>query len=263
MRAYANLANEMIEAGYTEAERLAIRDEVAHYEKVRQEVKLASGDYVDLKVFEPAMRHLLDTYIRAEDSEVVSAFDDLTLVDLLVRDGKDAIKGLPKGIQGSQQAVAETIANNVRRLIVDEMAVNPKYYEKMSAVLEALIQQRREEAIEYEEYLKKVIELAENVKRGEGGGSYPASINTTALRAIYANLPEELLETTVVERSNTEESDQVISPREDTALLLIAQCAGPRWLTGAGTLSRRIGSAGLSATLSAPSTHTRTQSSKS
>ena len=84
LRAYANLANEMIEAGYTEAERQTIRDEVGHYEKVRQEVKLASGDYVDLKVFEPAMRHLLDNYIRAEDSEVISKFDDMTLVELLI-----------------------------------------------------------------------------------------------------------------------------------------------------------------------------------
>ena len=47
-------------------------------------MKLASGDYVDMKMFEPAMRHLLDTYIRAEDSEVVSAFDDLGLVELIV-----------------------------------------------------------------------------------------------------------------------------------------------------------------------------------
>ena len=46
---------------------------------------------------------------------------------------------LPEGIRGSRRAVAETIENNVRRLIVDEMAVNPKYYEKMSAVLDALI----------------------------------------------------------------------------------------------------------------------------
>ncbi|MYC00137.1 MAG: restriction endonuclease subunit R, partial [Gemmatimonadetes bacterium] len=140
VRAYANLANEMTEAGYTEAERQTIRDEVGHYEKVRQEIKLASGDYVDLKVHEPAMRHLLDNYIRAEDSEVISKFDDMTLVDLLIRDGEGAIGSLPEGIRGSRRAVAETIENNVRRLIVDEMAVNPKYYEKMSAVLDALIQ---------------------------------------------------------------------------------------------------------------------------
>ena len=218
LRAYANLANEMIEAGYTEAERQTIRDEVGHYEKVRQEVKLASGDYVDLKVFEPAMRHLLDNYIRAEDSEVISKFDDMTLVELLIRDGEGAIGSLPEGIRGSPRAVAETIENNVRRLIVDEMAVNPKYYEKMSAVLDALIKRRREEAIEYEDYLKKVIELAEQVKRGEGGGSYPVSIKTRAVRAIYDNLPEEVLGTKVAEGSDAEESDDTVDPREVVAL---------------------------------------------
>ena len=64
-----NLANEMSEAGYSETETHEIRAEVDHYEKVRREVKLASGDYIDLKMYEPAMRHLLDTYIRAEESE--------------------------------------------------------------------------------------------------------------------------------------------------------------------------------------------------
>ena len=217
LRAYANLANEMIEADYTEAERVAIRDEVGHYEKVRQEVKLASGDYVDLKVFEPAMRHLLDNYIRADDSKVLSAFDDMTLVDLLIKDGKGAIDSLPEGIRRSRRAVAETIENNVRRLIVDEMAVNPKYYEKMSAVLDALIKQRREEAIEYEAYLTKVIELAEQVKRGEGGGSYPTSINTRPLRAIYDNLPAELLEQKVAE-PDTEPEPKTGDPREVAAM---------------------------------------------
>ena len=218
VRAYANLANEMTDAGYTEAERQTIRDEVGHYEKVRQEIKLASGDYVDLKVFEPAMRHLLDNYIRAEDSEVISKFDDMTLVDLLIRDGEGAIGSLPEGIRGSRRAVAETIENNVRRLIVDEMAVNPKYYEKMSAVLDALIQRRREEAIEYEEYLKKVIELAEKVRRGEGGGSYPASIRTRALQAIYDNLPEEVLGEKVAEPDTTPKPDTEANPREEAAL---------------------------------------------
>ena len=218
LRAYANLANEMIEAGYTEPERLVIRGEVSHYEKVRQEVKLASGDYVDLKVYEPAMRHLLDTYIRAEDSQVVSAFNDMTLVDLLVRDGASGIKELPKGIRSSQRAVAETIENNVRRLIVDEMAVNPRYYERMSVVLDALIRQRREEAIEYEAYLKQVMALAEQVRRGEGGGSYPASINRPALRAIYDNLPDEPPAARVAESGATPWPDDAVDLREDVAL---------------------------------------------
>ena len=132
LRAYANLANEMQDAGYSDAEAREIKAEVDHYEKVRQEVKLASGDSVDMKMYEPAMRHLLDTYIRAEESEELSAFNDLTLVQLIAERGDTAVDVLPEGIRKNREAMAETIENNVRRLIIDEMAVNPKYYEKMS-----------------------------------------------------------------------------------------------------------------------------------
>ena len=51
----------------TQAE--AIKEEVTFYENLRNEVKLHSGDAIDLKQYEPAMRHLIDTYIRAEESK--------------------------------------------------------------------------------------------------------------------------------------------------------------------------------------------------
>jgi type I restriction enzyme R subunit len=187
LRAYANLANEMFDAGYTEAEAQAIKTEVDHYEKVREEVKLASGDYVDMKMFEPAMRHLLDTYIRAEESEKLTAFDDLTLVQLIVERGEAAVDALPEGIRKNQEAMAETIENNVRRLIIDEMAVNPKYYERMSELLDALIQQRRQAALDYKVYLARIVELARKVKQPETQ-AYPFAINSPARRALYDNL---------------------------------------------------------------------------
>ena len=190
VRAYANLANEMLDAGYTEAERLSIRREVTHFENVRREIKLASGDAVDLKAWEPAMRHLLDSYIRADDSKVLSEFDDMTLVKLIVERGEDAVEALPDGIKRDERAVAETIENNVRRLIVDEKAVNPRYYESMSKLLDELIRQRREEGIAYGDYLKKVVSLAKKVERGEIGQSRPPGIDSPARQAIYDNLPE-------------------------------------------------------------------------
>ncbi len=188
VRAYANLANEMMEAGYTTEEARRIRAEVEHCEKVRQEVRLASGDYVDMKMFEPAMRHLLDTYIRAEESEKLSAFDDLSLIELVVNRGEDAIESLPEGIRTNPEAVAETIENNVRRLIVDEAPVNPKYFEKMSKLLDELIEERRRQAIAYKEYLRRIVELTKKVKSRDDGGRYPDAIRTPALRAIYDNL---------------------------------------------------------------------------
>ena len=188
LRAYANLANEMREAGYSDAEAQEIKAEVDHYEKVRQEIKLASGDYIDLKVYEPAMRHLLDTYIRAEESEQLSGFDDLTLVQLIVERGEEAVEALPAGIRKSRAAVAETIENNVRRLIIDETEVNPKYYENMSELLEALIRQRKQEAINYKEYLAQIVDLTRKINQPETQVSYPVSINNAALRALFDNL---------------------------------------------------------------------------
>ena len=190
LRAYANLANEMSEAGYSAAEAQAIKSEVNHYETVRREVKLASGDYIDMKMYEPAMRHLLDTYIRAEESEQVSTFDDLTLVQMIVERGAGAVDALPEGIRNNGEAVAETIENNVRRLIIDESAVNPKYYEKMSELLDALILQRKQEAMNYREYLDRIVELTRRASNPATAASYPARIDSGPLRSMFDNLKE-------------------------------------------------------------------------
>ena len=188
VRAYANLANEMAEAGYTEVETQKIKTEVTFYENLRNEVKLHSGDAIDLKQYEPAMRHLIDTYIRAEESQTVSAFDDMSLVQLIVERGADAVRALPKRIRENREAVAETIENNVRKLIIDEQPINPKYYEKMSQLLDALIKQRRTEALEYQEYLRRIVELTKKVTNPEVGGAYPKVMNTPGKRALYDNL---------------------------------------------------------------------------
>ncbi len=221
LRAYANLANEMVDGGFSLAEAEEIRNEVDHYEKVRQEVKLASGDYVDLKMFEPAMRHLLDTYIRAEESEKLSAFDDLTLVQLIVERGEAGLDELPEGLRNDQEAMAETIENNVRRLIIDEMAVNPKYYEKMSQLLDALIVQRKQEALNYKAYLARIVELSKQVSQPETQSSYPAVISSGALRSLYDNLEDpDIMPLEVRERPAHYGSGPVVDDRATRALAL-------------------------------------------
>ena len=171
VRAYANLASEMSEASFTASEAEAIKTEVTFYENLRNEVKLHSGDAIDLKQYEPAMRHLIDTYIRAEESEKVSSFDDLSLVQLIVERGADAVNALPEGIRRSEKAVAEAIENNVRKLIIDEQPINPKYYEKMSKLLDALIKERREQALDYQDYLRRIVELTKKVTSQIGRAS--------------------------------------------------------------------------------------------
>src|SRR5207245_6121029 len=165
LRVYADLANDMTAAGFAKGRADTIGHEVRHYEQVRMEIKLASGDYIDLKQYEPAMRTLLDRYIAAGESETLSSFDDMTLVDLIVKKGEEAIKELPEKVKQNREATAETIENNVRRLIIDEMPTNPKYYQRMSEMLSELVKRRKQEDTEYKEYLSQIVALTRPVRK--------------------------------------------------------------------------------------------------
>ncbi|KLI09278.1 MULTISPECIES: type I restriction endonuclease subunit R [Mycobacteriaceae] len=183
-RAYANLANDMTAAGYTAAEAEAIKAEIALYVDVRAEVKLGAGEDVDFKQYEAGMRFLLDTYIQAGASEVVSNFEDSGLIDLIVKLGAGAIDKLPAGIKNDPEAVAETITNNMRKVIIDEHAMNPKYYDKMSELLDAIIEQRRQKAIDYREFLAKLLDAAKKLGSKESDTKYPDWADNGARRAL-------------------------------------------------------------------------------
>ena len=184
VRAYTALANDMAAAGYSDAEATSIKNEVAHFVAVRDEVELGAGENIDMKQFEAGMRALLDTYIQADPSEVVATFEK-GLVDLIVERGEDALDTLPPGIRKNREAAAETIVNNVRKTIVDERALNPRYYDKMSELLDALIEQRRQEALDYKAYLQQLLELATKVGKRESDTVYPEWAKNGAQRALF------------------------------------------------------------------------------
>ena len=187
VRAYANLANDMATAGYSDVEAVQIKGDVAHYVAVRDEVKLGAGENIDLKQFEAGMRQLLDNYIQAKPSELIGDFGGDAapgLVDLIVEKGEGAIDELPEGIKNDPEAVAETIANNTRKVIIDERATNPKYYDRMSELLDSIIQRRKQEAIDYKEYLLQVLDLARKVGAKEADVAYPDWADDGAKKAL-------------------------------------------------------------------------------
>lgn len=187
IRAYADVANEMQKLGYTQSEALSIRDEVKYYSDLRDTIKIASREQIDLKAYEPGMRQLMDMYIDAKSSKKLSNFDNQTLVDLIVNVSEPQAE---YGKKQNKEAVAETIENNVRKVIIEEQPTNPKYFEKMSQLLDELIQQRKNEMLDYEAYLKKIKDLAQQVTNPAGSGNYPNSLDTSAKRALYDNLEQ-------------------------------------------------------------------------
>jgi len=188
IRAYANVADDMKEAGYSDKEAEQIRNDIRDFENLRKEIQLASGDYIDLKQYEPAMRHLIDSYIGADDSRILANFDDLSLVELLIEQGEMALEKLPESFRKNKDAMSETIENNLRRVIIEESPTNPMYYEKMSVLLNELIQMRKVETYNYEQYLKDIIALSGKVKKPEKAGDYPITLDSSAKRNLYDNL---------------------------------------------------------------------------
>lgn len=185
IRAYANLANEMQDAGYSTSEQDAIRKEIADVEKLRSMLRLHSGDEADMKHLEPAMRQLVDMYIRADESEQLASFEDVGLLQILLNRQEDLIKALPNA--GPDSTVNEGIENNLQRAITEKNPTNPQYYERMSQLLGELIEQRRKQAIAYKEYLEQVQELARKVLQTASVSAYPAVLDTLGKRAIYDN----------------------------------------------------------------------------
>jgi len=190
LRAFGEVSGELQEKYHYTVEQIkALEREVTYYIKVRDDVRLASGDYVDLKKYDPDMRHLIDTYLSADPSRVLTSFGGATLVELLVDNGISALKDMPSSTPKEQEAVAETIENNIGKEIVERTKSNPKYYEKMSALLRELIEKRKNDVINYEEYLRQIVELARKVHKPESGTEYPPEIRESAAkRAFYDHL---------------------------------------------------------------------------
>jgi type I restriction enzyme, R subunit len=188
VRAYANIADELEPAGYNVAEIDRIKQQVKHYLNVREIIRKASGETLDLKAYEADMRHLIDTYIEADEPRTISPFDKMSLLELIVKTGiADAINKQLGGLKGNKNAIAETIENNVRSKIIKEHLNDPAFYEKMSALLDEIIAARRAKAIEYAEYLKRIAELATKVEAGKGDDT-PAKLDTPGKRALWNNL---------------------------------------------------------------------------
>lgn len=188
VRAFANLADEMEAAGYTPEQIDRTRALVKHYLNLREIIRKAAGETLDLKPYEADMRHLIDTYIEAQAPRKISPFDGIGLLDLIVKTGiAEAIAERLGEMKGNRESIAETIENNVRSRILKEQLTDPAYFAKMSALLDEIIRLRKERAVEYEDYLARIADIAKQVSAGKSEDT-PPQLKTQGQLALYNNL---------------------------------------------------------------------------
>lgn len=188
LNCYANLANSLEDMGYSEAERKKYAECAKKYDALKREIELRSNDHIDMRRYEPDMRQVLDLYVKAEDSEVIAKLDDTSFLDIVAAQNEEQLNDLPDELKDEYgRASAETVEANLREVIRKDSPFNPAYYGKLSIILQELIDKRKKEMLDYEEYMKELIELVKKA-RGKSANSYPESIKTPGMRALYDNL---------------------------------------------------------------------------
>ena len=191
VRAYADIAQNLTEAGYSDAEAAALQKEVEFYGEIRAAIKKHSGEELDIKPYEADMRHLINTYIQAEPAADLGDLGEMSLTELIIETGiHDAIaRKLNEKGKLSKNAIAEGIINNVRKTIIRDQLTDPRFYEQMSKLLDDLIQQSRADAAAYEEFLRKAEALVKRLAEKQPEEGVPAALHgKREATVIYNNL---------------------------------------------------------------------------
>jgi type I restriction enzyme, R subunit len=179
VRAFAAIAQDLAEAGYSEADATALQKDVEFYGEIRSAIKKHSGEELDIKPFEADMRHLLNTYIQADPAADLGELGEMSLTELIIETGiHDAIaRKLNEKGKLSKNAVAEGIINNVRKTIIRDQLTDPRFYEQMSKLLDDLIKQNRADTAAYEEFLRNAEALVKRLAARQPEAGVPAVLH--------------------------------------------------------------------------------------
>jgi type I restriction enzyme, R subunit len=176
VRAFADLAQYLSEAGYSTIESTAVQQDVTFYIEMRTAIKLHSGETLDLKPFEGDMRHLINTYIQADAATLLGQLDQVPLTELIVKNGIDTAIANTLNATGklSNNAIAEGIINNVRKTIIRDQLTDPKFYAQISELLDDLIQKKQLDTVAYAEFLSQAEDLIKRLLAKQSHVTVPA-----------------------------------------------------------------------------------------
>lgn len=137
------------------------------------------------------MRHLINSYIQADPAAALGELGDRSLTELIIDTGIHDAIARKLNTQGnlSKNAIAEGIINNVRKTIIRDQLTDPRFYDRMSKLLDDLIRQNRAGTEAYEEFLRGAEALVKRLAKKHSDDGVPAVLHGKREAAvIYNNL---------------------------------------------------------------------------
>ena len=87
---------------------------------------------------------------------------------------------------GRNQGAAELIEGRVRSVINSHNVKDPELYKRFSVKLDELLQQIKQQSMDYADRMRHLIDMLKEVKNG--GVSFPAGITTKLSKALWNNI---------------------------------------------------------------------------
>ena len=218
--AYANMADFMGMAKYTREQSNYIEHLAREASQINLRIKQASGDYFDVKAYDPDMRHLLDRFIRAEEEDtIIPATADFSFLDLIESDTdeEELLKKTREQANGNSEAVAEIIESKARATINDYKDKAPASYEKFSHRLQELLDLLKLRTIDFTQKAKMLIALIKETRAGNG--DFPDGIKTKRAKALWSNREK------WIKNKSDEETAKIVILIDD----FITKNAGASW----------------------------------
>jgi len=133
------------------------KDDLKNFRSLRASVQRRYAETIDFSQYEKQIRKVMDTHIHAPDIGIVTE-----LVNIFDTDAFDAEVEEQKG----KAAKADTIASRVKKTAIENMDEDPVFYKKFADLVEQAIQDYRQGRIDESEYLHRVTDYMETVRRG-------------------------------------------------------------------------------------------------
>ena len=189
--AYANLADNMPKAGYSQIEATEIYSEAQEAKHINLRVKQCTDDYFDPREKDPGMRALLDRFVRASDAEtIIPATADFSFLDLVGEDdgavGDTADKATAEA--GSSRAAAEVIEAKARSVINSFKERDPAAFKTFSEQLQDILDLIKAGTITFQQQMAELLGLIRKMK--SSAGEFPDGVKTQRQKALWNNRAE-------------------------------------------------------------------------
>lgn len=160
------------------------KNELKRFQRMRVSLQNRYAEVVSYKEYEPRVRKLLDTYVGADYVEKITGqvniFDAAMVQEALASYGK------------TPASKADMIANQMKKVITENLEKDEAYYKKFSEMIEETIKAFQEGRISEKAYLERILKTREDMQNGYLEGMPEQLRENSRARAFFGALAEVL-----------------------------------------------------------------------